>query len=68
MSNKCSICKEDSFLVKDQETITYNGESLTVKGLQFYECPCCKEQFVDAKLDNHNAFLIRKAKENLKGL
>lgn len=68
MSNVCSICKIESKIIKDDETILYKGQNLNVKGLSFYECPKCEEQFVDSNLDKENSILIREAKKAFDGL
>lgn len=68
MSNICSICLVESSIVKEDETLSYKGKDLIVRGLSFYECPECGEQFADAALDKENSILIREAKKESDGL
>lgn len=68
MSNICSICLVESNLVKEDETLSYKGKDLLVRGLSFFECPECGEQFADAALDKRNSILIREAKKESEGL
>lgn len=68
MSNVCSFCKVESYIIKDSENISYKGKKIKVEGLSFYECPECEEQFVDSNLDKANAVLIREAKKEFDGL
>lgn len=68
MSNICSICLVESNIVKEDETISYKGKEIVARGLSFYECPECGEQFADSALDKENSILIREAKKQSEGL
>lgn len=60
----CNFCNVECFIMADNETINRGDESVLVEGVKFYQCPLCKEEYVDKELDDHNSILISNALKN----
>ncbi|MBE2321227.1 type II toxin-antitoxin system MqsA family antitoxin [Xanthomonas citri] len=69
MSDLCPACEAGVLVtVHDDETITYNGHSLLVRGVAFSRCPVCAEEVVLPAQAKANDVLFADAKRNDDGL
>ncbi|WP_110693272.1 type II toxin-antitoxin system MqsA family antitoxin [Salinicola halophyticus] len=62
MERSCVVCGGSVSLKSAIDYLEYNGKTIPVPGVQYFQCQCCGEEFADSRLHKHNSTCFADAK------